>query len=337
VDISVVVCTHNRASRLRDALNHLLAQDAGGLQCELIVIDNNSTDGTAEVVRELARDGPIEVRYSFEPKQGISYARNTGWALARAPLIAYTDDDICVGDDWLVRVADAFARHNDVECVGGKVLPIWPMPPPAWLTRDHWSPLAILDYGDVPLRFDHRDPRCVVGANFAWRRDALVGLGGFSTDVQRVKDGIGSIEDHECLVRLWDAGGCALYVPDIVVHGPVDAPRLTKAYHRRWHRGHGHFHALMPIARLERSAAGRFLGVPACLYRQFLTHFGAWLYRIVSGRPDDAFVYETRMWFFWGFFQTRRRDWLRRVIGRLWRSGVDDPTRVHERPSTGTV
>ena len=321
MDASIVICTHNRSALLRHALRHLLAQNIGQLRAELIVVDNNSDDDTVEVVGQFTPLGPMELRYSFEAAQGISFARNTGVALARGRIVAFTDDDVQVEPDWLARLVATFAAHPDVDCIGGKVLPVWPVPPPRWLTTDHWAPLAVLDYGSQPLRLGPDDPRCLIGANFALRREVLTQLGGFSPVVQRVKDGIGSLEDHELLARLWNRGGRALYLPDLVVKSPVDLSRLEKTYHRRWHRGHGHFHALMGTSAVERSNAGRLFGVPAHLYRQFLIDAVEWLRLVVTGELDLAFVHETRMQFFRGFFETRCRQYLahtsRRAVGGI--------------------
>jgi glycosyltransferase involved in cell wall biosynthesis len=328
VDISIVVCTHNRSRLLRTALEHLLAQDFGGIAAELIVVDNGSADDTAEVVRQFAADSPIPFRHRFEASQGISFARNHGWALARGPIIAFTDDDVEVAPDWARRIVRTFEAHPEVECVGGRVLPIWPSPPPAWLTREHWAPLALLDYGGATLHLDTNDPRCLVGANLALRRETLTRLGGFSPAVQRVKDGIGSVEDHELLIRFWNAGGRALYVPELIATAPVDPQRLQKRYHRRWHSGHGHFYAVMRSPAFERSSLSRFLDVPGHLFRQYLTDVSAWVGCILSGRIDEAFLLETRMRFFWGFVHTRRRD----------RKGPDSHRRgprMHSSPAIG--
>jgi glycosyltransferase involved in cell wall biosynthesis len=307
VDLSIIVCTHNRSGSLRAALNHLFSLQRDALSIEVIVVDNNSTDDTAAVLRELRSSAPMAFHCAFEAAQGISHARNTGWSLARGDLVAFTDDDIEVSPSWALQIVAAFAAHSEVDCVGGKVLPLWPRDVPRWLTRDHWTPLAILDYGDDPLIFSEDDPRCLVGANVAFRREVFPRLGGFSPVVQRVKDGIGSIEDHEFLLRMWAAGGLALYAPEIVVLAPVDPVRLQKKYHRRWRTGHGQFHALMRCTQIEHSPKGRLLGVPAHLYRQAAMDLAGWLGRVALGKWDEAFAYETRLRFFWGFFQTRRR------------------------------
>lgn len=304
--LSVVMCTFNRGELLKDALNSVLSQPASPA-VELIVVDNNSTDSTREIVERLAATDD-RVQYVFEPRQGLSYARNTGIAAARAPLIAFTDDDVRVRSDWTMQIVRAFREHHDVGMVGGRVLPIWPSSPPAWLTRDHWAPLALADHGDEPIAVTPHRPICLVGANMAYRRDVFDAIGGFATNLQRVGEGIGSLEDHEFLLRALTAGRTGRYDPQMVVHAEVQANRLQRGYHRRWHYGHGHFHALLKSPEVERSARGTVLGVPAHLYRQAAADAAGWLRSVASRDSARAFHHELRLRFFAGFFLTRQRQ-----------------------------
>lgn len=310
VDVSVILCTYNRARQLSDALARLAAQDTASLSAEIIVVDNNSTDDTPQVVHRAAGASPIPVHYHFEPTQGVSYARNAGAAAARGSILAFTDDDVLVTREWVGIIRDAFDAAPGVDCVGGKVLPLWPAGPPRWLTRDHWTPLAVLDYGDAPLPLDRPDGRCLIGANIAFRREAFRALGGFCPSVQRVRDGIGSIEDHEFLLRFWNHRMRALYVPELVAIAPVEPLRMGKRYHRRWHSGNGRFHAIMRAPDLEASGKGRLFDVPLHLYRQFGADAAGWARHALTGRLDAAFLHETRLRFFCGFFAKRRRDFL---------------------------
>ena len=192
--------------------------------------------------------------------------------------------------------------------IGGKVLPRWASTPPMWLTRDHWSPLAAQDdLGDVPFSSSDRQV-CLVGANLVIRKDLLEQFGGFRPDVQRVQDSVGSIEDRELQIRLWKAGLHGLYVPDLVVMSDVSANRLTKKYHRRWHRGHGHFYAM---ARLEESEPIASAGCSA--YQ--VTSTNAWSSKLSGGlavwRGAICTVRlrtETDLWFSAGFIGTRYRE-----------------------------
>ncbi len=313
--------TYNRGRLLEDAVRSVLDQDeAAAPPFELIVVDNNSTDRTRDIVEQFARADP-RVRYVFERRQGLSHARNAGIDAARAPLVAFTDDDVRTSRDWVAAILRAFTEHPEADIVGGRVLPVWPSPPPDWLTRDHWSPLALVDYGDAPLTITAERPLCLVGANMAFRRLVFDVVGKYATDFQRVKDGIGSLEDHEFELRLFRIGRKAFYDPRIVVHAEIQPNRLERTYHRRWYRGHGHFHALLRSEQMEQTRIGTLFGVPAHLYRQALEDVFGWVRALTTGHGDRAFHHELRLRFFQGFFRTRRSEWLERRHKRQRESG----------------
>ena len=302
--LGIVVPTHNRAESLRRTLASVVGQTYAGPVPEILVVNNNSTDDTAPVCAAFAP----RVRMIDEPAQGLSHARNAGIQalrhLDRNDVIAFIDDDIEAQPDWAATMMAAFEAEPSIDCVGGRVLAAHPAALPAWLTAEHWAPLALQDHGPVQRVFDERAPVGLVGANFAFRRDVFDRIGGFSPAVQRVKDGIGSTEDHEFLRRLYAAGGTALYTPDAIVTTDVPAERMTREYHRRWHRGHGRFHAVMKTPEVERSRA-RVLGVPVHLFRRALQDALAWLRSVITGDADRAFGAETRLWFFSGFLRER--------------------------------
>jgi glucosyl-dolichyl phosphate glucuronosyltransferase len=308
--VSVVMCTYNRGDLLGDAIASVLAQqDHQTPPFEVLVVDNNSNDRTREVVERFAA-ADRRLRYIFESEQGLSHARNAAILEARAPLIAFTDDDVRAEPCWVAGIQRAFDEHPEVDVVGGRVLPIWPLTPPDWLTRDHWAPLALVDYGDVPVAVTDTNPICLVGANLAFRRSVFDTVGVFAADVQRIADGIGSLEDHEFLLRLLRSGRQGLYDPRIVIHAQIQRDRLHQRYHRRWHVGHGHFHSLLRSAEMEKTGVGTLFGVPAHLYRQALGDLGGWLRARASADAARAFHHETRLRFFSGFFRTRHREFL---------------------------
>ena len=304
--LSVVMSTFNRGELLTDAVSSVLAQQAD-VRFELIIVDNNSTDTTREVVERFALTDR-RVRYHYESRQGLSFARNAGIAAARAPLVAFTDDDVRVEPDWGSAILRAFHEHPEAQMVGGRVLPLWPAQPPAWLTREHWAPLALVDQGETTIEITADHAICLVGANLACRREVFDAVGLFETDLQRVKDGIGSLEDHEFLLRVLRTGRTALYDPRIVVHAEIQPDRLSRHYHRRWHTGHGHFHALLRSEAVERSGRGTLFGVPAHLYRQAAADVIGWARTLAGGDAARAFQHEAGLRFFSGFFRTRSRE-----------------------------
>ena len=307
--ITAVISTYNRCEMLTGALKSLLEQICEGVRYEIIVVDNNSADDTREVVERFIAGGHTNLRYVFEPMQGSSYARNAGVAAANAEIVAFADDDVSVAKDWIAKIKRAFDSHREIDCVGGKVLPMCSSPAPKWLTPDHWMPLALQDYGDNQLTVDLRNRLCLVSANLAFRREAILAAGLFRPELQRIKDGIGSMEDAELLERFWKTGHKCRYLPDLIVKTIVPEERLRKTYHRRWHRGHGYFYAIRRSSEID-DAQLRFMDVPAHLYKRAAIDAVRFLSSFI-GNPQRAFVYETGLHFFYGFFRKRSRDYMK--------------------------
>jgi GT2 family glycosyltransferase len=268
-DVSVVVSTHNRAHLLRSCLDALVRQCADLSSYEIIAVDNNSTDDTSAVLAEFV-GRTIPFRASREPRQGVSYGRNVGIAAARGRIVAFTDDDICVAPDWVGRIVRAFAADDGVDCIGGPVLPMWASMPPRWLDRRHWSPLSVMDYGGETFVITADQPKCLLTANMAFRREVFDRIGVFSPDYPRS-------QDHELQLRFWAAGGRARYDPGLVVHTMVPESRMRTRYHRWWHLQHGRMCARMGLRERTRPDGGlrpmmspqrTAFGVPAFLWRE---------------------------------------------------------------------
>jgi glycosyltransferase involved in cell wall biosynthesis len=292
---------------LRVALERLLAQQSEGVSYEVIVVDNNSTDGTREVVESFINRGHPNLHYLFEPKQGISYGRNTGIAYSSAEIIAFTDDDVRVGQDWISNMKRAFDEHPEVDFVGGPILPEWKSEPPEWLTREHWWPLALLDFGDKPFYVNIDTPLCLPTANISFRRRAFDHIGLFSPEFS-------GREDHELLVRLWRTDRQGIYIPDMVVTAEVQPERLKKDYHRKWNLMTGKFNSLM---RLNESVShdGRFVGelpdlatlfgVPGFVYRRLFTESFSWIAAAARWQKGKSQQHKNHIWYLIGYISKR--------------------------------
>jgi glycosyltransferase involved in cell wall biosynthesis len=229
--ISVVVCTYNHCQSLQKTLTSLAQMSVPpDVAWELVVIDNNSRDATPQAVDDFSRTVFFPVRYHFEGKQGLSHARNRGIAEASGEIVAFTDDDITVDPRWLGNIARAFFDPR-VEVVGGKILPIWELPPPPWLARELYGCLALLDYGpDVRVM----ETAELWGANFSVRRSVFERHGLFNTGVGRTPGKLYGGEETELLGKVIKSGGRALYDPTLIVHHFIERRRLSKAYFRKW-------------------------------------------------------------------------------------------------------
>jgi glycosyltransferase involved in cell wall biosynthesis len=319
--ISVLVCTYNRARLLADTLAALQRMTPpSDCEVEIIVVDNNSTDDTRDVIAGAGSDATFPVVALHERRQGKSFALNAGLQNARGDVLALTDDDVQPSTDWLHRIVEDF-RQRDVTFVFGKVLPRWSaVPPPELLlpeARDIWGPLAIVDYGDAPAEYtpESTSQRLPIGANLAFSRLALQTAGGWRTDLGKVDNSLISGEDHEIFSRLRRfALYAGYYDPAIVVRHFVPAARLTRLYFRRWFYWHGKTQALMLsdlYPELDMGRVPRIGGVPRFAYRQALRQLGRW----VRTRPADALTAlteELRMLEYLGFFaecwRKRRHD-----------------------------
>ena len=311
---SVVIATYNRAADLRGTLESLAGLRPRG-EWELIVVDNNSSDGTRAAVDAAARTFPAPLRYVFEREQGRSPALNAGIRLASGAIIATTDDDVRVDADWLDRAAEGLDRL-DCDYVGGRVLPIWGAAPPAWLPArggKHWAVIALLDYGAAPLEFGARVP---LGVNMAFRREAFDRAGLFDPHTGRKAGTLLGQEVREWCIRARAAGVRGFYVPDLAVHHLIPAARLTKTYFRRWFYWRGISRAMLyEKARLDMEAPERttldfravphVFGVPRYLYRKAIGNAAACVRATIRRDAVAAFDHELWVWFFAGIFRQR--------------------------------
>lgn len=312
---SILICTFNRASFLSETLASVADLRAPrDCAAELVIVDNNSMDSTREVVATAAATSPIPIRYLFEPRQGKSFALNTGFAHATGDVLALTDDDVVPDPGWLAGIVDVFRTH-DVTFAFGKVLPRWGcLPPPELLTErahDIWGPLAIVDYGDEVATYTKEAvaQKLPVGASLAFARAALDVVGGWRTDLGKVDNTLISGEDHEIFFRLRRADLYrGLYDPRIVVRHHVPASRLTRRYFRRWFYWHGKTLARMAgeiYAPLDLNRVPHIAGVPRFLYRQALQQGWRWL-RVLGSRDGlDVLIEELRAIEYLGFFTER--------------------------------
>jgi glycosyltransferase involved in cell wall biosynthesis len=160
MDATVLICTFNREKLLASALDTLSeTRETGGICWEVVVVDNNSTDGTRAVVESRMAAFPVPLRLVTERQQGKCYALNTGIAASSARIIVFTDDDVRIPPSWLEAGVRPLLERTDIEYTGGPVEPWWEQEPPRWVHGDPglmWGPIALLDYGAEPFIFEER-------------------------------------------------------------------------------------------------------------------------------------------------------------------------------------
>lgn len=230
VKVSVVVCTYNRADRLPLCLDSLARQTLDASAFEVLVVDNNSTDRTPDIVRAAAAARP-NVRGLTEPRQGAALARNTGLSAAAGEVCAFIDDDAIAPPDWLERYERAFAAVTpDTVAIGGEINALWEAPRPPWLTNNLLPYLsACVSFDRTPRYIDQR--QWIIECNCAYRRETFLQYGGFTAALGR--RGTSLVSGENLVNKIMQARGLRIfYEPSIVVDHLIPAARMNKAWFR---------------------------------------------------------------------------------------------------------
>lgn len=306
--VSVVVATRNRSVLLGRTLEALARQRWPLEQMDVIVSDNGSTDDTRAVV-DAARVGGLPVRYLFVAQPGKSHAVNAALRLTRGDLIAFTDDDVQPDPDWLAELVRA-VDDTGADFVAGRILPLWEIAPPAWISPSLYGVLAIPDNGVTRLAITADNPSAVmpIGANMAVRASVIARLGGLRTDLGKLEGSLRTGEDHEFFLRLLHAGCRGIYEPSALARHLVPASRLCRGYFRRWLLQNGG-----DVARLERAYAAPLpfvLGIPRYLWRQALRDVMSTVRAALTGDSAGRFASALRVIWFAGYL---RESWFSRA------------------------
>lgn len=243
--ISAIICTYNREKYLPKAIQSLVDQTIDPSQYEIIIVDNNSTDRTKEIITEQFSQ-IFNLRYLYEPIQGLSQARNTGWQNAKGEFVAYLDDDAIASSDWLEKILEAFNHSTfPIGALGGKVSPVWEIPRPSWLSDRLARSLTIIDWSEAPIIF-YDDSQWLVGANIAYPKYLLKEVNGFNVNFGRKGRNLLSGEENFLHNLLRKNGYYIYYDPSIIVQHHIPANRLKKNWHlkRRYWGGRS-------VARIE--------------------------------------------------------------------------------------
>lgn len=205
-DISVIVCTRNRASQLAETLRfYRKIEHEGGW--ELIVVDNNSTDETRDVVEKAALQIP-QLRYLHEERIGLGAARDRAWREAKSSIVVFTDDDCYPAVDFVKSYVQCFNEHLNVEFIAGKIY--------LWDPEDLPITIDLREVAEDIQPFTYLPPGIVQGANMAFKVAALEKIGGFDTAL-----GAGTrypCEDIDAAAAAVWAGLAGRYDPRPLVH-----------------------------------------------------------------------------------------------------------------------
>ena len=292
MDFTVIICTYNRCGNLPSCLATLASQeDVQGIDWEVLVVDNNSSDDTPKTVERLSRELPIKVRYVREAQQGLNYARNCGIASSQSRHFTFVDDDIRVSPRWLAALYQAFAQ-TDADAVGGRIHLDPSLELPRWIVpgSEIAGFLGYQDFGDEPFRMDGRS-KYPFGGNMSFHRRVVERIGLFDPKLGRKGEGRKRGElfkgaETDYFHRLAATAGARIfYEPRAIVYHRVQPHQLQQRYFLTIHFNAGFQKALYDTHEFRRRA----LGIPLFLYPQLTRALARYLGLLVTRGPDHAF------------------------------------------------
>lgn len=289
--ITAIVCTYNRCESLAKTLNSMATSVLPqSIEWEVLVVDNNSNDGTRACAEEFCRRDPAHFRYLFEPRPGKSYALNSGIREAYGDVLAFTDDDVIVDANWLASLTQSLS-DGKWSGVGGRTFAEKSFVPPRWIPRNGLyalAPFAVFDRGDSGCELKEAP----FGNNMAFRKAMFEKHSGFRTDLgpRFGSNGPQKSEDSEFGTRLLEAGEHFYYEPRAVVYHAVPESRVRREYFLDWW-----FDKARSDLRASGLPAGALSigGVPIYLLRRL----GVWTVRwLLTINPSRRFEAKIKVW-----------------------------------------
>jgi len=268
--VSAVICSYNRARFIINAVESIFAQDYDRALFEVIVVDNNSTDNTKELLETFRQQHPeYNFRYYVETNQGVAWARTRCAREAKGEIVAYLDDDSTAQPGWLASIVAFFDQHPAAWSVGGKITPRFLTGIPGWYSKYFFGLVGNFDQGPRVKRLTGARYPC--GANMAFRAEVFKEIGYFNTDLGRKGGGLLANEEKDIYLRILAQNHEVYYLPHVEVLHSVEANKFDRNYVRRHSMGIGGGERL------------RLKGQSVALTIKLLEYIAKWGYAIAYG------------------------------------------------------
>lgn len=231
--LSVVICSYNRGKYLPMVLDSLKVQDYPHHSHEIVLVNNNSTDNTDEIIRSYQQANPnLPLLYVIEYNQGISYARNRGVETAKGDIIVFIDDDETVEPEFLTHVNDFFTQYPDAGISSGPVIPVYETEKPKWLS--HFTMRLITgayDKGNSIKLLGNKDYPGTGHACF--RKSLFIKYGAFDVSLGRKGSSLMGAEDKDFFLRLMNGGEKCYYLPSAKIYHHIPDSKLSDEFFRK--------------------------------------------------------------------------------------------------------
>jgi glucosyl-dolichyl phosphate glucuronosyltransferase len=230
--VSVIISTFNRARFLPVCFESLKNQTINKDAFEIILIDNNCTDNTAQICKDFSDNNKdIKFRYFIETNQGLSFARNRGIKESSGDIVTFLDDDAYADSDFIKKIDEFMKNNQNAVSVGGKILLHFETISPKWLNKYLASLLGYFNPSDDVFRFNKKNyPR---GSNMTFRKDVFEKIGYFNTNLGRKGGNLEGSEEKDLYSRLYSINGAVFYLPQALVYHVIPDERTKSDFIRR--------------------------------------------------------------------------------------------------------
>ena len=296
MELSIIISTYNNAASLVRTLDSVAKQDADKAAWECVVVNNNSTDDTAEQVAKFAKEHTeINIRLVDEPQQGLSYARNRGIAESKGQFLAFIDDDETINEGFVSAYIDLFRNHGAF--VGSGALKVcYETARPKWMS--HYTEKMIanpFDLGDEIVTITSKI--MPTGGNMAFNRELFNLYGNFDTSLGRRGSELFGGEENDLFDRIRDLGERIFYTPYAVAYHHISEHKLTPEYFDKLAYGVGASKLLRARKRgteqalySDEAAKRRYTWLLAIFYTlTFQSQKAKWLIRMRKGISKGVF------------------------------------------------
>jgi len=293
---SIIICTYNRLNLLRLCIQSIVALKSSPADFEVLIIDNNSNDGTEIFCKELSAVYPDHHwRYIKETNQGIAFARTRGAKEAAGEIIAYIDDDCIAESTWLNAILKFYNEHPDAMSTGGKIIPKYLVPVADWFGKYFWGLVGNYDLGNSV--FQMKGVRYPSGANMHFRKTAFEKFGYFDGYLGRSGKSLMAGEEKAMYLKLINANEKVYYLPHVIVYHHVEGNKFDKEYVKQHSMGIGASERLM-----NKGSASKL----TLKFIEYLAKFGYanayGLLYLVQGKPSKmSMLVKFRWWVIEGF------------------------------------
>lgn len=229
MELSIVISTYNNAASLERTLESVALQDADKSIWECVVVNNNSTDDTAERVAAFAKaHSDINLKLVDEPQQGLSYARNRGIVESKGQFVAFIDDDETINEGFVSAYIDLF-RNYGAFVGSGALKVVYETTRPKWMS--HYTEKMIanpLDLGSEIITVS--SSITPTGGNMIFNREVFNLYGNFDTNLGRKGGELFGGEENDLFERVRELGERVYYTPYAIAYHHIADKKLTPEY-----------------------------------------------------------------------------------------------------------